>query len=114
MFPVHDLKDTYENAIKIQLTEKTADNSDGTLILTKEESPQDESSAHSCESDKAFSSHVQVQKLADDGDVKQCEAEERAEIKRQEEQLLPAPPSGNLVKLVFDAKGVRLALTNDE
>ena len=55
-----------------------------------------------------------MQLLADDGDVKQCEDEERAKIKRQEDQLLPAPPSGNLVKLVFDAKGARLTLTNDK
>lgn len=55
-----------------------------------------------------------MQQLADDGDVKKCEDKERAEIKRQEEQLLPAPPSGNLVKLVFDAKGARLTLTNDQ
>ena len=97
------------------MTEKTADNSDGAFISTKEDSPQEGSSAHFCKSDNAFSSHAQVQQLpADNGDVKQCEAEERAEIKRQEEQLLPAPPSGSLVKLVFDAKGARLALTNGD
>ena len=84
------------------------------MISTKEEYPQEKSSAHSCKNDKAFSSHAQVQQLADDGGVKQCEDKERAEIKRQEEQLLPAPPSGNLVKLVFDAKGARLTLTNDQ
>ena len=95
------------------MTEKTTDNSDGVLISTKEESLQQDSSAHSCKSDKEFSSHPQVQQLADDGDVKRWEAEERAEIKRQEKQLLPTSPSGNLVKLVFDAKGARLALTND-
>ena len=96
------------------MTEETLDTSDGVLISTKEESLQEESSAHSCKIDKAFTSHAQVQQLADDAYVKQCEADERAEIKRQEEQLLPAPPSGNLVKLVFDAKGARLALTNVE
>lgn len=69
---------------------------------------------HSCKSGEDFSSRPQVQQLANDGDVKQCEAKERAEIKRQEEQLLPAPPSGSLVKLVFDAKGARLALTNNQ
>jgi len=84
------------------------------LISSKEEYPQEESSAHSCKIDKAFTSHAQVQQLPDDADVKQCDADERAEIKRQEKQLLPAPPAGNLVKLVFDAKGARLALTNAE
>lgn len=95
------------------LTEKTADNSYGVLISTKDVSPQEGSSAQSCKGDKGFSSYAPVQQPADDGDVKQGEAEEREEVKYQEEQLLPAPPTGNLVKLVFDAKGVRLALMND-
>lgn len=95
------------------LTEKKADNGYGVLISTKEESPQEDSSAQSCKGDKGFSSYAPVQQPADDGDVRQCEAEELEEIKHQEAQLLPAPPTGNLVKLVFDAKGVRLALTND-
>ena len=55
-----------------------------------------------------------MQQLAEGGDVKQRVAEERTEIKRHEEQLLPAPQSGNLVKLVFDAKGARLTLTDDQ
>lgn len=95
-------------------TEKTTDNDDSALISTKEENSQEKRAAHSCKGIKAFSSHAQVQKLAEGGDVKQREDEQRAEIKRHEEQLLPAPPSGNLVKLVFNAKGARLTLTNDQ
>lgn len=95
-------------------TEKTTPNTDGALISTKEEYPQEKNSAHFCKSNTAFSSHAQVQQLAEGGDVKQRVAAERTEIKRHEEQLLPAPHSGNLVKLVFDAKGARLTLTDDQ
>ncbi|XP_078364196.1 uncharacterized protein LOC144648542 [Oculina patagonica] len=90
-------------------TEMT-DNGDGKLKSNKEVSQEEHNSAYSGRSEEDFSLNSQVEQPAND---QKDATKADVDTKSQGEGLLLAKPEGNQFKLVFDAKGARLALTNN-
>ncbi|KAL9975114.1 hypothetical protein ACROYT_G012232 [Oculina patagonica] len=91
------------------------DNGDGKLKSNKEASQEEHNSAYSGKREEDVSaSDAQVEQPANHEQEVATQADAKSvESKGQGEELLPVKPGGNQFKLVLDAGGARLALTNN-